>query len=218
MKFAKVALTCALVLCTAVAFAQSDKKKKKDKGSGSKSGIAMSAEKAQPLAAGDSVPEVKVRTLKGKKVDLTDVVSEQKTALYRGSWCPYCSKHLAEVQSVQEDIAAAGYQIVAISPDDPEHLKESIAKVDLEYILLSDSPMNAAKAFGVAFKLDDETLKKYEGYGIDLAEASSGKNVDTLPVPAFYLISRDGTITYDWTDPDYTKRISKEEILEAIEK
>ncbi len=42
--------------------------------------------------------------------------------------------------------------------------------------------MEAAKAFGLAYKVDEATLKSLEGYGIDLKE-NSGEHHEMLPVP-----------------------------------
>ena len=187
-------------------------------GSDTKKEVAPSAEATEPLAKGDSVPKVTLHTIDGEAVDLAAMVAEKPTALifYRGSWCPYCNKHLSNVGKMEGELVDKGYQIVAISPDKPANLMVAKEKGDLNYTLLSDAEMAAAKAFGVAFRLDADTLKKYKGYGIDLEEASGGGNMDTLPIPAFYLIGTDGTIDFAFTDPDYTKRISQEEIEEAL--
>ena len=181
---------------------------------------ASSAGAAKPLKTGDSIPDVTLVDMNGKSVDLRKAVAERPAAIifYRGGWCPYCMKHLADVGKIKDDIKKAGYQILAITPDKPEIIKQTADKKELEYTLLSDSDNAAARAFGVAFTLDADTLEKYTKYGIDLTKQSGGKNKDVLPVPAFYLVSKDGKIIFDHSDPDYTKRIAKEDILAAIAK
>ncbi len=181
---------------------------------------ALSAETAEPLKTGDSIPDVTLLDMDGNPFDLRKAVAEQPAAIifYRGGWCPYCMKHLADVGKIKDDIQKAGYRILAITPDKPEIIKQTADKKELGYTLLSDSDTAAARAFGVAFTLDTDTLDKYTKYGIDLAKQSGGQNKDVLPVPAFYLVSKEGKITFDFTDPDYTKRIAKEDILAAIAK
>jgi peroxiredoxin len=105
-----------------------------------------------------------------------------------------------------------GVQILAISPDKPEELKKSIDKNKLNYQLLSDSKIAAAKAFGIAFGVDSETLSKLKGYGIDL-NASSGEDHNILPVPSVFAISADGTISNSYVNPDYTQRPSAQFVL-----
>lgn len=89
-----------------------------------------------------------------------------------------------------------------------------MAKHDLAYSLLSDSNLEAAKAFGLAFALDDETLAQYQEYGIDLEEAS-GQRHHMLPVPAAYVFTRDGVAAFRYFNPDYKVRVEPQELLSA---
>jgi len=178
-----------------------------------------SAEETKPLKAGDMVPDVNVRTLEGEEVALRDLAAEQPMALvfYRGGWCPYCTKHLKSLREAEGPLNEMGYQLVAISPDSPENLAEAKEKHRFEYSLYSDADLSAAQAFGIAFRLDKETLTKYDGYGIDLAESSGGANSDALPVPAVFLINTEGEIVWTHSDPDYTKRLDNDDLLSAAE-
>src|SRR5688572_14825020 len=89
-------------------------------------------------------------------VKLPDMYSSATTVVifYRGGWCPYCNKHLSSLVKVEKDIAAAGAQIIAISPDTPEYLSQTAAKAGAHYQLLSDSAADAIKAYGLAFKVE----------------------------------------------------------------
>ena len=68
------------------------------------------------------------------------------------------------------------------------------------------------KAYKVAFELDAQTTEKYKGYGIILKE-KNGNNGNNLPVPAVYIVNKEGKITYRYFDINYTKRVSVAEIL-----
>ena len=83
-----------------------------------------------------------------------------------------------------------------------------------DYILLSDSELAAARALGVAYRVDEETFGKLQGYGIDLEEAS-GQDHHLLPVPSVFLIDRKGSIRFVYVNPDYTQRIDPETLLAA---
>ena len=171
-----------------------------------------------PVLTGTKIPEVMVKNMEGHNVDLYELISQKPTVLifYRGGWCPYCNKHMAQLQQAEKKLVEMGYQILAISPDQPKYLKQSMGKHDLDYTLLSDSPMEAAKAFGLAFKLDDATLERYKEYDLDLAERS-GYNHHLLPVPAVFLVDTSGMIHFQYVNPDYKTRINSNVLLTAAE-
>ncbi len=109
-----------------------------------------------------------------------------------------------------------GYQIIAASADRAEKLSDSIEEQGLKYEVVSDSSQEAAAAFGLAFQVDDETLKRYKGFGIDLNQASGyGHNV--LPVPGVFLIGTDGVIDFSYVNPDYRVRLESSIVLAAAE-
>lgn len=179
---------------------------------------AEDATEINPVLTGTTIPDATIKTVDGENVQLKNLVSQQPTVLifYRGSWCPYCNKHLAELQQAEQKLVDIGYQILAVSPDRPEKLKGSIQKHDLEYTLLSDSPMELSKAFGLAYKVDERTVKRYKKNGIDLEE-DSGYDHHLLPVPAVYLINTDGLITFQYVNPNYQTRINSDVLLTAAE-
>lgn len=180
--------------------------------------FAPRAEKVTPVLTGTRIPDAEIRNTDNVTVRLREVVSRKPTVLifYRGGWCPYCNRHMAELQQAEERMIELGYQIVAISPDKPELLRQSIEKHDLTYSLYSDSPMTASKAFGLAFRLDDETFNRYKNNGLDLTRRS-GYDHHLLPVPAVFLVDRQGLIHFQYVNPDYTTRIKSPVLLAAAE-
>ncbi|WP_138431610.1 peroxiredoxin-like family protein [Fodinibius saliphilus] len=177
---------------------------------------APEASEVEPALTGTTIPNASVKTVDDETIELKKIISQKPTVLifYRGGWCPYCNKHLAELQRVEQKLVDMGYQIMAVSPDRPEILKKSISKHDLDYTLLSDSPMNLTKAFGLAFKVDDKTVQRYKEAGIDL-EKNSGYDHHLLPAPAVYLINPDGLITFQYVNPNYKTRIDSDVLLSA---
>ena len=121
---------------------------------------------------------------------------------------------MGQLQAITDELVKLGYQIVAISPDRPEKLRASVKKNELAYVLLSDSKMTAARAFGIAYKVDDETLKLYDKYEIDLEEASGEKHHE-LPVPSVFLVGRSGKIDFEYVNPDYKVRLDPDVLLAA---
>lgn len=194
-------LSVMAVLCT-VSFAQQD--------------VPNDPAKTNPIKVGATVPVVDLVNVDGKATPLKSALGGKPTVLvfYRGSWCPYCNRHLSELMKIEKDLIAAGYQIVAVSPDLPAGLKEATEKNKLDYTLYSDASAAAAKAFGLAFRVDDQTIARYKGFGIDL-EVASGQPHHILPVPAVFLVDKNGKVTYAYTNPDYRVRLSGDELLKA---
>ena len=180
--------------------------------------VPASAKNISPLLIGASVPEVTLRTADGEAFELSAAVSRKPAVLifYRGGWCPYCNLHLGQLQEAEDDLVKLGYQILAVSPDRPARLAESVEKGNLTYTLLSDSAMDAAKAFGIAFRVADITVEKYKGYGIDLEDAS-GQEHHLLPVPAVFIVGTDGRIKFVYANPDYKTRLAPDVLLQAAE-
>ncbi len=121
------------------------------------------------------------------------------------------------MHTIEQELIKLGYQIIAISPDRPEKLVETLDAKGLGYTLLSDSGVEAARAFGLAWKLGPDILKRYEEFGIDVEEAS-GRTHHMLPVPAVYITGSDGRVAFQHVNPDHTVRIDPEVLLVAAKK
>ncbi len=173
---------------------------------------------AEPLAIGQTIPDTMVQTEAGKSAKLRQLISEKPTLLifYRGGWCPYCTKHLMALAGIEKEILAAGYQILAISPDQPSKLAETPDRDKLGYTLLSDSSMETAKAFGLSFQVPEELVSKYKNeYQIDIESAAGAKH-HLLPHPAVFVVSQDGVISFAHINEDYRIRLEPEAILKAL--
>ncbi len=84
----------------------------------------------------------------------------------------------------------------------------------LGYTLYSDSALDAARAFGIAFQLEDEEVARYAKFGIDLEQAS-GQSHHQLPVPSVFLVETGGTIRWVYSNPDYKVRPENAALLDA---
>lgn len=179
--------------------------------------VAENAFDIQPLLIGESVPDLSVTDMEGNLQSIPDIVSEKPAVLifYRGGWCPFCSAHLAELASLEDEIYDLGYQILAISPDQPEFLRQSLEEQDLNYTLLSDSPMEASRAFGIAYRVDDETVARLKQGGMDIVHRS-GYDHKQLPAPAVFITDASGKILFQYVNPEYRERISGEILITAL--
>ncbi|MDH3345566.1 MAG: AhpC/TSA family protein [Kiritimatiellaceae bacterium] len=181
--------------------------------------VPQSPARIQPLKVGTDAPDITLFTPERIPVSLKNILSEQPTVIifYRGGWCPYCNRHLQQLQQVETNLIAMGFQIIAISPDRPVKLQKTVDSSALNYRLLSDSSMEAARAFGIAFQVDDATVKKYKDeYKIDI-EADSGHTHHQLPVPSIFIADSNGKIMFTHSNPDYKKRMNSDVLIRAVE-
>jgi len=185
---------------------------------GADSGAPQAAEDVQPLLIGKRAPDTILHGADGEGVRLREVLAKQPTVLifYRGGWCPYCTVQLSGVAQLAPELRGMGYQVVGISPDRPENLHAFDEEEAVTYTLLSDADMETSKAFGIAFRVDAETVETYRGYGIDL-EAASGADHHLLPVPSVFVLSTDGVIQFHYVNPDYTVRLAPDVLRAAAQ-
>lgn len=178
--------------------------------------VKKSAEEVCPLKVGQNVPDPLLRTIDGKEISLKEILNEKPTVLvfYRGGWCPYCNMQLSELRKIEKQIIDLGYHLIAISMDTPENLKASLEKDKLNYQLYSDSKADAVIAFGLAFTVDEKLVEKYKTFNIDL-EKASGEKHHILPVPAVFIVDKDGIIKFEYANPNYKVRLNSELLLEA---
>jgi peroxiredoxin len=115
------------------------------------------------------------------------------------------------------DLKAGGYQLVAISPDTVESMKKGLGQQRPDgYVLLSDPGIEAIAGFGLAFRLDAKTVKGLQDFGVKLPPVR-GMEGSFLPVPAVYLVDKQGAITFAHYDPDYKSRLAPQAVLKAAQ-
>jgi peroxiredoxin len=176
------------------------------------SGIAQRA-----LKAGDHAPDFRLADARGEYVRLYDLLENGPVVLsfYRGGWCPYCNLELRALQKALPEITRLGAKLVAVSPQTPDESLSTAEKNELAFPVLSDVGSAAARSFGIAFDLAEELRPIYAASGHALPE-KNGDDGWVLPIPATYVIDRDGTIVLAFVDVDYRNRLEPAEILAAL--
>lgn len=170
-----------------------------------------------PKTIGTITPQANIFDLDGKQVSLDSICNSKPTVLifYRGGWCPYCKRHLGELQMIENEIKELGYQIVALSADHYSTAPKVVDKKDLTYSIYSDYKQDAAKAYGVSFKLDEKTYKKQKNvYQMDIEKWNQTESHE-LPVPSVFII-KDLRIKYSYVNPEYQSRLSSKVLLAVL--
>jgi len=181
--------------------------------------LVFAQEKPEGLFINSKAPEFKEKDQNGKEISLKELRKKRPVVLifYRGNWCPYCSKYLKALEDSLLQIKDMGAELIAITPEAADGVSKTIEKTKASYSIISDKDLKIMKAYQVAYQVDERTIGRYKTAGIDLAQNNNQKPDKVfLPVPAIYIINKDGEISYRFFDPDYKKRASVKEILSNL--
>lgn len=169
------------------------------------------------IEKGEKAPNFNLPDAKGDTVDLYEQLEKGPVILtfYRGGWCPYCNMELRAYQEIMDDIHGAGGELIAVSPETPDHSLSTAEKNELQYHVLSDVGNEVANQYNLVYQLPDYLVEVYKEKGLKVDE-HNGDETWTLPVSATYVIDTDGTIAYEHTKSDYKDRAEPSEVLEVL--
>lgn len=172
---------------------------------------------ASVLKVGEAAPAFKAKDANGKEVELKQLLKKGPVVLYfyRGQWCPFCNKQLSQLQDSLQLLTARGAQVVVVSPETQENIEKTVGKTKASFPIVHDQDFSIMRAYKTAFTVDPATAAKYKGFGLDL-QAANGASQDVLPVPATYIVGQNGKIKYAYFNPDYRKRVSVKQVLQAL--
>lgn len=174
--------------------------------------------KNNALQVGDKVENFILANQLGKNVELVDLLKKGPVIIsfYRGVWCPYCNLELKALNNYLPQFKTKSAQLVAISPQLPDHTLTTSQKNELEFDVLSDVGNKVAEQFGLLFTLDKRIQELYTGFGIDF-EQTYGDKTYQLPLPATYVINQNGVITYAFLNEDYTLRAEPSDVMAVLD-
>ena len=174
--------------------------------------IPKNAEDISPLLIGETLPDADLQDDEGRTIKLSEVLANKPSVVvfYRGGWCPYCNLQLSGLVQIEKDILDLGYQIIAISPDDYQNLKNTEEKDSINYQLYSDPNAKLIQDIGIAF----QTPIMVKGY--IATKNMKGKTSEILPVPTVLVVDQDGKILFEYINPNYKERISSEMLLAVL--
>ncbi|MFI7013666.1 peroxiredoxin-like family protein [Streptomyces sp. NPDC050164] len=180
--------------------------------------LADSGQADRALTVGAQAPRFSHPSATGQTLALDELLADGPVVLtfYRGAWCPYCNIALRSLQQHHDAITARGARLVAVSPQIPDESLTLTEKHDLAFDVLSDVGSDTAKQYGLAFDLPDDLAAVYDKLGFDLQRVNGG-HPRTLPLPATYVIDRDGVIRWAFVDTDYTTRAEPADITAALD-
>ena len=166
--------------------------------------------------AGEPIPPFVLPDDTGHMVSLDQLLTKGPVAVtfHRGHWCPYCRININALAQAHKDIAAEGGQIVAIMPDRQKFVAEFRSQSNVPFPILTDMDNGYALSLNLTIWVGAEMQKMMEGRQ-DLP-TFQGNSSWMLPIPATFVVGRDGYIKARFMDPDYRRPMAIADMLAAL--
>jgi peroxiredoxin len=166
---------------------------------------------------GDTMPPFVLPDESGRLVGLKDLLLQGPCVVtfHRGHWCPYCRISINTLGKAQARIEALGARMVAIVPDREQFAAEMKGDSGVKFPILTDMDNGYAMSLNLAIWVGTEMEEYMTKIGRPLP-AYQGNESWMLPIPATFVVGKDGRIKARFLDPDYRKRMAVEELLNAL--
>jgi peroxiredoxin len=185
---------------------------------------AVTALKAQALAVGAlrfgaQAPDFELSDHNGRRVSSSELLSRGRLVIcfIRGRWCPFCVGQMEAMNSIAPQIVAADASLVAISPQTEKQAFFMRDQHQLTFPMLVDAHNDVARRFGLVYRVPDEQQGLYRSTFVNLPFVNGDSSWE-LPIPATYIIDRDGTILFAAANEDYSERPEPRDILNVLER
>lgn len=172
------------------------------------------------LKVGDKMPAFELQDRNGETVSSATLLEKGPLVLtfYRGSWCPYCNIELTALEKYRPQFQKQGATLIAISPEPFDGVKSSDTLTKINSTILRDPQNKLAEQFGIVFELDEKVDAIYKNaFKMDLTKINETEK-STLPMPATYVIDKEGVIQFAYAKADYTQRAEPSDVLAALKK
>lgn len=169
-------------------------------------------------ALGEPLPPFLLPDHAGRLVGLDQMLAKGPlvVSFNRGHWCEYCELELRAFAGAHADLAKRGVQVVSIMPERGEYTRKVRALTHDTVTVLSDIDNGYALSVGIVMWLGENVQALYRRFGIDI-ERYQGSGSWFVPIPATFVLDRQGRILARKVDPDFRSRMDIEQILATLE-
>lgn len=166
---------------------------------------------------GDVMPPFVLPDDTGRMVGLQQLLQAGPAVVtfHRGHWCPYCRISMNTLAKAQPQIEVLGARMVAIVPDREQFASELRANSNVRFPILSDMDNGYAMSLNLAIWVGTEVTEYMTSIGRNLSQYQ-GNESWMLPIPATFVVAKDGRVKARFVDPDYRKRMAVDELIEAL--
>lgn len=165
------------------------------------------------IKVGDAFPEFSLNSDKNQPTSLSSLIKQGPliVTFIRGGWCPYCILEMREWQTLYET-SEQPFNFVAITPEINEFATQLKIDNHLSVPLLIDRELTLAASLGLVWQIDDDMKSLLNKWQI-LLEKRNCDNRYQLPVPATFVINREGNVTFRFIEEDYTVRAEPQDVI-----
>lgn len=169
------------------------------------------------IAVGSKAPDFELSDSQKKRVKLSSLLEKQHVVLffYRGGWDPHCNFQLRSFRTAFDALRQMEMLPVGVSVDAVERAEQLRTHHAIQFPLLSDSDLEAHRAYRVATKLDDDSDARLRSIGVDVARWSE-RDHRHIAIPAIFLIDRSGTVRFAHASRDSQTRPDMRALLDAL--
>jgi peroxiredoxin len=170
----------------------------------------------QILPVGAAAPEFALKDAAGRLVKSADLLALRPLVIkfFRGRWCPYCMTELEAWRDLYSQLRERGGLLVAISPQIERQSDFMASQHGLPFPVLSDPGCSVAEQFGLVYTVPQYHRDYYRSILVNLPFVN-GDESGRLPLPATYVIGRDGRVVFAQAHADFRVRPEPEEALAA---
>ncbi|HEU5351617.1 MAG TPA: peroxiredoxin-like family protein [Terracidiphilus sp.] len=168
------------------------------------------------LPVGAQAPGFALKDAAGHLVRSADLLALGPLVLkfFRGRWCPYCVTELEAWRDLYGRLREQNALLVAISPQTPRQSDFMVGQHGLPFPVLTDPGNTVAEQFGLAYTVPDYHRDYLLSILVNLPFINGEKSW-RLPLPATYVIGRDGRVAFAEAHADFRVRPEPEEALLA---
>jgi peroxiredoxin len=122
---------------------------------------------------------------------------------------------LEALQEINPEVERLGARIAVLTPELERYTRSLHKKLNLTFDILTDLHLKTAEQFGLEFTLPDYLRDLYKSFGSTL-DRFHGESEYRLPMPARYVVDKQGIIRAADVNVDYTIRTEPSETLQQL--
>jgi len=165
---------------------------------------------------GEAMPPFLLPDVDGRLVSLPSLLANGPVAVmfFRGHWCPYCRLNVRALVEAMDRLKAAGGQVVAIMPETQAFAGKFSTDASAPFPVLTDLDNGYALSLNLAIWLGAE-IEKLLSPMQDMP-SFHGNEGWVVPIPATFVVGRDGLVKARFIDPDFRKRMAIDDLIGAL--
>src|SRR5262245_42059266 len=167
---------------------------------------------------GEPMPPFVLPDDKGLLTSLESLLKNGPVAItfHRGHWCPWCRISASALAKIHNEISGTGGQLAAVMPERQVFAAEFKRNAASPFPVLTDVDNGYALSLNLAIWIGPDLKDLLSSFGRLLPEYQ-GNDAWILPIPATFVVGRDGRVKARFVDPDFRRRMSIEELVAALQ-